>query len=159
MSRKPHRYLRGELVVVIDCSDLDRSADFWAAVLGYAREGDGLGQYLGLFPADGEGAEVLLQQVPDNKHDKNRMHLDLRTPDLEPEVRRVVGLGAAVTGQPLEEFGWRWQVLADPDGNEFCVVQPPDDYQPQQPGPGNAPGPGRPVDDQEESVAPAAPSS
>ena len=126
MHRTPHRYLRGELLVVIDCADLGRAADFWIGVLGYVREGPALGQYLGLIPADGQGAEILLQRVPDKKRDKNRVHLDLRTPDLEPEVKRVLALGAVqVTEQPLEEFGWRWHVLADPDGNEFCVIQPP----------------------------------
>ena len=127
MHRTPHPYLRGELVVVIDCADLGRAAEFWTGVLGYVREGVALGQYLGLFPADGQSAEILLQQVPDKKQDKNRLHLDLRTPEMEPEVKRVLGLGAVqLTEQPLEEFGWRWHVLADPDGNEFCVVQPPD---------------------------------
>jgi catechol 2,3-dioxygenase-like lactoylglutathione lyase family enzyme len=127
MHHTPHLYLRGELVVVIDCADLDRAAEFWTGVLGYVREELALGQYLGLFPADGQGAEILLQQVPDKKRDKNRVHLDLRTPELEPEVRRVLGLGAVqLTAQPLEEFGWRWHILADPDGNEFCVVRPPD---------------------------------
>jgi predicted enzyme related to lactoylglutathione lyase len=127
MDHTPHPYLRGELVVVIDCADLGRAAEFWTGVLGYVREELGLGQYLGLFPADGQGAEILLQQVPDKKQDKNRMHLDLRTPDLESEVKRVLGLGAVqLTGQPLEEFGWRWHILADPDGNEFCVIQAPD---------------------------------
>ena len=126
MHHTPHPYLRGELVVVIDCADLDRAAEFWTGVLGYVREELALGQYLGLFPADGQGAEILLQQVPDKKRDKNRVHLDLRTPDLESEVGRVLGLGAVqLTGQPLEEFGWRWHILADPDGNEFCVVRPP----------------------------------
>lgn len=44
-------------------------------------------------------------------------------------MRRLVGLGAQVlTGQPLTEHGWRWHILADPDGNEFCVLRPPDDY-------------------------------
>lgn len=67
----------------------------------------------------------MLQRVPDKKRDKNRVHLDLRTPDLESEVTRVMVLGAVqLTEQPLEEFGWRWHVLADPDGNEFCVLQP-----------------------------------
>ena len=127
MRRTPHPYLRGELLVVIDCADLGRAADFWAGVLGYVREGPALGTYLGLVPADGQGAEILLQRVPDKKRDKNRMHLDLRTPNLESEVQRVRGIGAVLlTEQPLEEFGWRWHVLADPDGNEFCVVQPPD---------------------------------
>jgi predicted enzyme related to lactoylglutathione lyase len=127
MRRTPHPYLRGELLVVIDCADLGRAAGFWAGVLGYVPEGPALGTYLALVPADGQGAEVLLQWVPDKKRDKNRMHLDLRTPDLESEVQRVRGIGAVLlTEQPLEEFGWRWHVLADPDGNEFCVVQPPD---------------------------------
>jgi catechol 2,3-dioxygenase-like lactoylglutathione lyase family enzyme len=131
MHRAPHPYLRGELVVVIDCADLDHAAEFWTGVLGYVREGLAVGQYLGLFPADGQGAEILLQRVADKKRDKNRVHLDLRTPDLESEVKRVLGLGAVqLTGQPLEEFGWRWHVLADPDGNEFCVIQPPDSDRP-----------------------------
>jgi predicted enzyme related to lactoylglutathione lyase len=131
MRRKPHPYLRGELVLVIDCHDLDRAAGFWTGVLGYVREGTAVGTYLGLIPADGEGMEVLLQRVPDEKGQKNRLHLDLRTPDLESEVGRVLGLGATqLTGQPVNEFGWRWHILADPDGNEFCVVQPPDSHGP-----------------------------
>ena len=126
MRRNPQRYQRGELVVVIDCSDLGRAADFWAEVLGYVREGSAVGTYQGLVPADGQGVEVLLQRVPDKKRDKNRLHLDLRTPDLESEVRRVRGIGALLlTGEPVQEFGWRWHILADPDGNEFCVIQPP----------------------------------
>jgi predicted enzyme related to lactoylglutathione lyase len=124
--REPHAYLRGELVVVIDCSDLDRSAEFWTGVLGYVRDGVATGRYQALLPADGKGAEVLLQRVPDGKQAKNRVHLDLRTRQLEPEVERVVRLGAQVrTERPITEHGWRWHILADPDGNEFCVLQPP----------------------------------
>ena len=68
----------------------------------------------------------MLQRVPDKKRDKNRLHLDLRTPDLESEVGRVLGAGAVLlTHEPVREFGWRWHILADPDGNEFCVIQPP----------------------------------
>jgi predicted enzyme related to lactoylglutathione lyase len=69
---------------------------------------------------------VLLQRVPDEKRGKNRVHLDLRTADLAAEVSRIVGLGASLlTNEPVAEDGWRWHVLADPDGNEFCVLQPP----------------------------------
>ena len=63
MRREPHPYQRGELVVVIDCSDLARSAEFWAGVLGYAQDGVASGRYQSLLPADGRGAEILLQQV------------------------------------------------------------------------------------------------
>ena len=57
---------------------------------------------------------------------KNRLHLDLRTADLDAEVARVRALGAGqVTESPIVESGWTWHVLTDPDGNEFCVLQPP----------------------------------
>jgi predicted enzyme related to lactoylglutathione lyase len=132
-----HPYLRGDLVIVIDVVSLDRAAEFWSAVLGYVREGDGGGRYLSLLPAGGAdgaagvGAEILLQRVPDVKRGKNRMHLDLRTRDLEAEVGRLTGLGAQlVTSEPVTESGWRWHVLADPDGNEFCALQPPASYWP-----------------------------
>ena len=67
--------------------------------------------------------------MPEASREKNRVHLDLRTPDLDVEVRRVIGAGAVpVTGDPIDEGGWRWHVLADPDGNEFCVLQPPAEH-------------------------------
>jgi len=59
---------------------------------------------------------------------KNRVHLDLRTPDVQQEVARLAGLGASQqTSAPIEEDGWVWHVLSDPDGNELCVLQPPTD--------------------------------
>lgn len=80
-------------------------------------------------PAAGPGAEVLLQRTHDAKNGKNRVHLDLRTRDLDAEVTRVTGLGATVlTGEPIVEGGMTWHVLTDPDGNEFCVLQPSPSY-------------------------------
>jgi predicted enzyme related to lactoylglutathione lyase len=126
---QPNPYARGELVVVVDCADLDRAAAFWSAVLGYADAGGASVTYRSVLPADGFGIEVLLQRTGDAKHGKNRVHLDLRTRDLDAEVARVTALGATrLTADPLEEYGWTWHVLADPDGNEFCVLQPPRDY-------------------------------
>jgi predicted enzyme related to lactoylglutathione lyase len=127
----PQPYPNGELVIVIDCSDLDRSARFWSAVLGYTALGytasqAATGPYRSLEPESGAGIGMLLQRVPDVKHEKNRLHLDLRTPDLAAEVRRVTDLGATLlTSEPVTEDGWLWHILADPDGNEFCVLQPP----------------------------------
>jgi predicted enzyme related to lactoylglutathione lyase len=110
---------------------LDRAAEFWSAALGYGREGDGGDRYLSLLPAAGAGIEILLQRVRDGKQGKNRMHLDLRTRDLDAEVARLTGLGARLlTTEPVLESGWRWHVLADPDGNEFCALQPPASYWP-----------------------------
>ena len=126
---QPNPYVGGELAVVIDCADLDRAAAFWSATLGYADAGDESTTYRSLLPADGFGVEILLQRTQDEKHDKNRLHLDLRTRDLDVEVSRVIELGATMqTIAPIEENGWTWHILEDPDGNEFCVLQPPADY-------------------------------
>jgi Glyoxalase-like domain len=65
---------------VLDCADLDRSAAFWCAALGYVGEPDSAWRYRRLLPAGGgDGVELLLQRVPEPKVTKNRMHLDLRT--------------------------------------------------------------------------------
>jgi predicted enzyme related to lactoylglutathione lyase len=126
MNRVPQTYRNGVLVIVIDCSDLRRSAQSWADLLGYRAGSVPSGPYRSLIPENGQGVEVLLQQVRDHKHGKNRLHLDLRTADLAAEVSRILGLGASLlTDRPVVEDGWRWHILADPDGNEFCVLQPP----------------------------------
>lgn len=126
MHRRPHPYRHGELVIVLDCADLDRSADFWTAVLGYVPDVTASATYRALIPSGGDGIEILLQRVPEVKAQKNRLRLDLRTADLQREVQRVMDLGATVlTDEPVAEEGWRWHILADPDGNEFCVLQPP----------------------------------
>jgi predicted enzyme related to lactoylglutathione lyase len=130
--RQPARYgSRADtaLAVVLDCADLDRATDFWCAALGYVAlpEEAGSGPYRVLLPADGNGIELLLQQVSDAKFGKNRMHFDLRVLDIDAEVSRLLALGASqVTAEPLKNNGWVWHVLRDPDGNEFCVLRPPD---------------------------------
>jgi predicted enzyme related to lactoylglutathione lyase len=131
MSSRTTPYEHGELAVVVDCADLDRAARFWTAALGYLADGAAGSPYRTLLPADGPGVEVLLQRTADAKHGKNRVHLDLRTRDLEAEVARVTDLGATVlTTSPVREGGWTWHILSDPDGNEFCVLRPPDGYWP-----------------------------
>ncbi|TDC01436.1 VOC family protein [Nonomuraea longispora] len=114
------------LVVVLDCADLGRAAEFWCGALGYTADPASPGPYRRLLPPGRNGVELLLQQVPEPKTAKNRMHLDLRVPDLETEVARLVALGGRrVTDEPIKEEGWAWHVLTDPDGNEFCVLRPP----------------------------------
>jgi predicted enzyme related to lactoylglutathione lyase len=128
MDRVTQGYAGGEMVIVIDCSDLGRAARFWCEVLGYVVEGEitPSQHYQSLYPADRIGIEILLQRVSDAKMAKNRLHLDLRTADLDREVQRLREVGATLLSkQALEEHGWRWHVLADPDGNEFCVLQSP----------------------------------
>ena len=64
MRRMPQSYRNGELVIVIDCSDLARSARFWAGVLGYVAGPADSPTYRSLIPGDGQGIEVLLQRHP-----------------------------------------------------------------------------------------------
>ena len=73
--------------------------------------------------ADGVAPDLLFLRVPEAKAVKNRLHLDLRPEDQLAEVARLEGLGArrADVGQGAEVS---WVVMADPDGNEFCVLRP-----------------------------------
>lgn len=122
-------YPHGELALVLDCRDQTKVADFWCAALGYRAAG-GAEPYMSLLPDQGQsGPEVLLQRVPEDKAGKTRLHLDLRTRHLVDEVARLLDLGANVlTSVPVNEGGWTWHILADPEGNEFCVLQPPEDH-------------------------------
>jgi predicted enzyme related to lactoylglutathione lyase len=68
----------------------------------------------------------VLQRVPDPKTTKNRMHLDIRTDQLDSTVQRLASLGGRRLQSDLtEEAGFRWVVMADPEGNEFCVCAEP----------------------------------
>lgn len=120
-------YAFGEVVVVLDCADLDRAAAFWTEALHYRRYGnDSAGPYVSLHPPTDGSPELLLQRVPEPKTSKSRLHIDLRTPDMAAEVDRLLAAGATLlTRDPIEEDGWRWHILADPDGNELCVLQRP----------------------------------
>ena len=110
--------------VVIDCADPAQLAEFWAAALGYRIAGTEE-PYVVLRPT-GDGPELLLQRVPEPKTTKNRMHLDIRTDDLEGEVDRLVSLGALLLNEePIRDACCQWYVLTDPAGNEFCVCREP----------------------------------
>lgn len=102
--------------VIIDCADLDRLADFWSQLLGRRVERRP-GPYVRL--VGGGGPMVVLQRVDAPKAGKNRVHLDLSSPDPAAECRRVEELG----GRFLPEYAQGgFLVLADPEGNEFCVL-------------------------------------
>jgi catechol 2,3-dioxygenase-like lactoylglutathione lyase family enzyme len=111
-------------MVTIDCADPQRLAQFWTAALGVEVQGD-FGDYVFLQrPADG-GALLGLQRVPEPRAGKNRVHVDLAGGSRAAEVPRLVSLGATVLGEH-EVPGLRWTVLADPEGNEFCVGERPE---------------------------------
>ena len=110
------------LLFVLDCQDPEALALFWTKALRYWRVG-AVGPYVHLGPlAEEDGPDLLLQRVPEAKTAKNRMHLDIRTKDIDPEVERLCQLGATRLSDKMTEDGVEWFVLADPEGNEFCVV-------------------------------------
>lgn len=116
--------------VTLDCSDLDIVVEFWRHALGYAERGGASDEasFRTLFaPADRNGLHHLtIQQVPERKTTKNRAHLDLFVEDVEAEVKRLREVGATVLrDSALPDDVHRTIVLADPEGNEFCVVQRP----------------------------------
>jgi predicted enzyme related to lactoylglutathione lyase len=109
------------LGLVLDCADPDKLAEFWSAAIGYTLLG-GAGNYVLLVDADGKQPKLLLQRVDEPKAGKNRMHFDIETPTVDEEVARLEALGAQrIVDDAVEEHGNRWVVMADPEGNEFCV--------------------------------------
>ena len=106
--------------ITMDVNDLEMCANFWSRVLGadilYQND-----KYLRL-GHKGERPTLLLQKVPEPHEVKNRVHIDLDVPDLDAAVNRVQDLGGQKLRQ-LSEYGIVWAVMADPDGNEFCLVQ------------------------------------
>ena len=113
------------LVMVLDCVDADALADFWTSALGYRRGPFGA-PYVRLSDPGRRWPDLLLQQVPEPKSGKNRMHLDLQVMDVAAEVERLVAAGARVIDPAHDDDGFRTAILVDPQGNEFCVIRPPD---------------------------------
>ena len=111
-------------VATLDCADPQRLAAFWAEALHY-RAGRYHHPYLVLSDPNRRSPELVLQKVPEPKQGKNRMHLDLFGADIEGEAQRMESLGARrISNAPVSgPTGDRWIVMADPEGNEFCVCQ------------------------------------
>ncbi len=107
--------------LVLDCADPNQLAEFWAHALGYVNVGSA-GAYVALYPRQGNGPKLLLQRVDEPKQSKNRMHVDIETPDTHAEAARLTALGARpVSENPFSEHGSTWILMTDPEGNEFCI--------------------------------------
>ncbi|MDQ6709240.1 MAG: VOC family protein [Candidatus Dormibacteraeota bacterium] len=106
--------------IVIDCDDTEKVARFWSQALNLPLNGPEHGEWW-LEPG-GNHPDLLFQKVPEAKSGKNRIHLDLRPEDQYVEVERLIGLGARRIDIGQKDVSW--VVLADPEGNEFCVLRP-----------------------------------
>jgi hypothetical protein len=113
---------RARLDLVLDCADPEKLVKFWEPARDY-RVYYSDESVVVLVPKDGTIAPPLvLQRVPEPKLGKNRMHLDIVTDDVEPNVGQLEALGAHRLHEGIRSFGdTRWITMADPEGNEFCV--------------------------------------
>jgi predicted enzyme related to lactoylglutathione lyase len=108
-------------MLTFDCDNPAELAAWWAAQFGGTTHDVLAGEFTAVtFP---EGPRLGFQKVPDPTPGKNRVHLDLSAADVDAEVSRLTAAGATEVGR--HHFGdtFRWVVLADPEGNVFCVVR------------------------------------
>ena len=117
--------------VTIDCEDALVVGRFWSAALGRPLDPPPSNEFASIgLPEHRDTKGWLLDadttwlfaKVPEPKTAKNRMHLDLAARDHEAEVARLIELGATRVAD-MEECGYEWTVLQDPEGNEFCVAE------------------------------------
>ena len=107
---------------MLDCHDPDALVEFWTEALGY-RLNESMDDYRILVPRDGKAGPVfMLASSGDQKRDKNRMHVDVHPDNADAHLTRLQRLGATLVGERIERYGIWWQVVADPEGNELCVV-------------------------------------
>ena len=107
--------------ITFDAHDPQRLADFWSAALGY-QVAFAEPNEIGIEPPDDLCPALVFVPVPESKAGKNRVHLDLDPDDQAAEVERLLALGASRVD--IGQGDVSWVVMADPEGNEFCVLTP-----------------------------------
>jgi predicted enzyme related to lactoylglutathione lyase len=115
--------------ITIDSEDPHKLAEFWASALDwkitYSDEIEVCLELLDGSPEVGRIPDILFLKNPDKKQVKNRLHLDLRPQNQEAEVSRLEALGAKRIEIGQSDYPeTTWVVMADPEGNEFCVLRP-----------------------------------
>ena len=110
----------GSIVLRVD--DLERQMAFWVAALDYAPSEERSDDFVVLRPRNGVGPNISLDQVRSELHLPPRIHLDLYTDDQAGEVRRLIALGATEVHWNKRPPDADYIILADPEGNRFCVV-------------------------------------
>jgi predicted enzyme related to lactoylglutathione lyase len=105
--------------VVVDANDPAALARFWMGVLDWSIFYEAADEVVITKP-DKSFPGLVFVRVPEPKATKNRLHIDLNPDDQAAEVERLVGIGASVVDIGQGDVGW--VVLADPEGNEFCVL-------------------------------------
>jgi predicted enzyme related to lactoylglutathione lyase len=107
-------------MVTFDCSDPAKLASWWAEQFGGTTQELLAGEFTAVILS--EGPRLGFQKVPDPTPGKNRVHLDFSAADVDAEVSRLKAAGATEVGGRKISDNFRWVVLADPEGNVFCVA-------------------------------------
>lgn len=110
----------GSIVLRVD--DLERESAFWAAALAYERRIDDSDDFALLYPRDGVGPNLALDLHAASPRVPPRIHLDLYAEDQAAEVARLLALGATAVNWDKRPADADYVILADPEGNRFCVV-------------------------------------
>src|SRR3954447_6938823 len=114
--------------LTVDSRDAYAQSVFWSRVLGWAEDPEDPNEpgheECMIFAPDG-AQRMLFVEVPEGKQVKNRLHLDLKPADgtRDAELERLLGLGSTVAADLRIEGGLGWVTLADPEGNEFCILR------------------------------------
>ncbi len=107
--------------ITVDAIEPAAMAAWWSEVLDWTMVASDDPDEFEVRPDADSAPGLLFVRVPEAKSQKNRLHIDLRPTDQEAEVTRLLGLGATQTSVGEGEVSWT--VMADPEGNEFCVLR------------------------------------
>jgi catechol 2,3-dioxygenase-like lactoylglutathione lyase family enzyme len=110
----------GSIVIRVD--DLQRQTEFWTAALDYVPRAENDDDFVLLRPKDGVGPNLSLDRVRSKLQIPPRIHLDLYAEDQAAEVKRLIALGATEVHWDKRPADADYVILADPEGNRFCVV-------------------------------------
>ena len=110
----------GSIVMRVD--DLQRQTAFWSQALDYAPREDDSDDFVLMRPRSGVGPNLSLDRHYSELHIPPRIHLDLYTDDQAGEVRRLIALGATEVHWDKRPDDADYVILADPEGNRFCVI-------------------------------------
>ena len=108
--------------IVIRVDDLERQTEFWKQALRYEQRIDDSDKFVHLYPSDGNGPDISLDALRSEVQVPPRIHIDLYTDDRQSEVQRLIGLGAAEIPWDNRPPNADYVVMADPEGNRFCVI-------------------------------------
>jgi predicted enzyme related to lactoylglutathione lyase len=107
-------------MITFDCSDPANLAGWWAEQFGGTTQEMIPGEFIAVMRTD--GPRLGFQKVPDPTPGKNRIHLDFGAGDVDAEVSRLAAAGASEVDRRQFSEKFRWVVMADPEGNLFCVA-------------------------------------